>query len=499
MSIHAQLSQEAQARLNAQKRTSTISSIVISILVIVMILLVLGIFLLPNITKDIPTIVTYSASLTEDTDLNVKKINNQIQRKPSAPSSSMAKVIAASTSSPTAIPVPDIDVITPNADFGDGEDFGGGWGDGDGTSAGGGFANIPQTMRKRCSKEDRMQRLQEMGGNPLAEEVVEKALEWLKATQNENGSWTKKHQAAMTGFGILAYLGRCETPLSEKYGESCLEAITYLVNLGMKTGGKMGTDLAYDHWCYEHAIATYALCEATTFCKQLGINIPNLAEVTTMAIDFTIANQHVKSGGWDYSYDTTGSRGGDTSIVAWHIQSLKAAKHTGIEFKGFNKSFSRAVDYIESKQAENGGFGYTSSSGGNAQSKDYLTMTGGCGLALQMGGKESSSAVRKAAKYIIENSKFDYNTEFADLYGHYYECQMMMIRGGKDWEKYNLMFRDQLINNQNPDGSFKKPGGGAGKIRAVGDQFSGNVHYRTCLCILMLEVYYRFLPGTAAK
>ena len=498
MSIHAQISEEAQARLNTQKRNSTISSIVISVLVIVLIFLVLGIFLLPKIVKETPTIVTYSASLNDETEINQTKVNNQIQRKPSAPTNSMTKVIAANSSSPTAIPVPDVDVVTPSADFGDGEDFGGGWGEAGDTGSGGGFGAIPATMRKRCSKEDRILRLQEMGGNPLAEDVVEKGLEWLKATQNSDGSWTNKHQAAMTGFSVLAYLGRCETPLSEKYGESCLRGITYLVNLGMKTNGKMGTDLAYDHWCYEHAIASYALCEATTFCNQLNINVPNLAEVAKMATEFTLANQHKKTGGWDYSYDTTGRRGGDTSIVAWHIQALKAAKHTGLEFKGLSRAINDGVDYIESKQSKDGGFGYTSPSGGSNFGKDgYLTMTGGCGLALQMGGKESSSAVRKAAKYVLENSKFEYNTEFSDLYGHYYESQMMMIRGGKDWETYNAMFRDQLVTNQEADGSFKKPGGGK-SIRAIGAEFTSNVHYRTSLCLLMLEVYYRFLPGTAA-
>jgi len=47
-----------------------------------------------------------------------------VERKPSAPSSSMAKVIAANTVSTTAIPVPEIDVPEPSTDFGDG------WGDG---------------------------------------------------------------------------------------------------------------------------------------------------------------------------------------------------------------------------------------------------------------------------------------------------------------------------------------------------------------------------------
>lgn len=489
MSIHAQLSDEAQSRLNAQKRTSTISSVVISILVIVMIFLILGIFLLPNIIKENPTIVTYSASLAEEPDLNVKKINNQVQRKPSAPTNSMAKVLVANSTSPTAIPVPDIDVVTPNADFGDGEDFGGGWGEGEGADAAGGFGAVPATMRKRCSKDDRMERLQEMGGNPLAEEVVEKGLEWLKATQNPDGSFTEKNPSAMTGFAVLAYLGRCETPLSEKYGDSCLRAITYLVDLGMKTDGKLSTELGDKHWPYEHSIATYALCEATTFCNQLQINVPNLAEVAQKAVELIMANQHQRTGGWDYAYDTSGNRGGDLSIAAWHVQALKAAHHTGLEFKGMKKVTDAAKAYIATIQnSGHGGFGYSGPKTPAGQGQGYFSMTGGGMLGLQMWGEENSKAVRNGAKYILENSKFDYAGKDSNLYAHYYEAQAMMIRGGKEWETYNAMFKDQLIGQQNEDGSWK-PNGGNQLVE----------HYRNCLNILMLEVYYRFLPGTAAK
>ena len=57
-------------------------------------------------------------------------------KKPSAPSSAMAKVIAAQTTSPTAIPVPELDDLLPAADFGDRADFGGGWGNGGGVGGG---------------------------------------------------------------------------------------------------------------------------------------------------------------------------------------------------------------------------------------------------------------------------------------------------------------------------------------------------------------------------
>lgn len=139
MSIHAKLSPEALQRLQKQRRTSTISSIVVSILSVVLIALILGIFLLPNITKETPVIVTYASSLDEEEKVEKKKVTTKVMRKPSSPSSSMAKVIAASIQSPTSIPVPEVIVSTPSLDFGDGDDFGSGWSDEPRGSSGGVF------------------------------------------------------------------------------------------------------------------------------------------------------------------------------------------------------------------------------------------------------------------------------------------------------------------------------------------------------------------------
>ena len=90
MSIHAQLSPEALARLQQQRRNSTISSFVVSILSVVLIALLLGIFLLPNIAKETPVIVTYASNVSEETEVQAKKVSTNTQRKPSSPSSSMA-------------------------------------------------------------------------------------------------------------------------------------------------------------------------------------------------------------------------------------------------------------------------------------------------------------------------------------------------------------------------------------------------------------------------
>ena len=64
--------------------------------------------------------------------------------------------------------------------------------------------------------------------------------------------------------------------------------------------------------------------------------------------------------------------------------------------------------------------------------------------------------------------------------------------GGKVWDTYNGNFREALLKAQEPDGSWltniTSHRGGMGP--------EARRHFDTCLCTLMLEVYYRYLPVT---
>lgn len=485
MSLHIKLSEEAEAQFRVQRRNSRIAAIFISGLFMILVFLVFGLIVLKSMPPEIVDIdVSYGPEKVISTDPEPPK-PKPVTSKPSPPANQTNDVIISYNVSPISIPTIDVDVTTPSMDMSN-----------DGFNAGdvgtigklgdtGDFKKIDVVMSKRCSQEDRLNRIKEMGGRVESEVVVERGLEWLKANQNPDGSWSNKNVSAMTGFSVLAYLGRCETPISAKYGESCMKGIIYLVNLGMKNGGKLSTNSSDKHWPYEHAIATYALCESLSFCDQLKIEIPDLEEMVRKSVSIIIENQHPKSGGWDYGYDTRGNRGGDLSIAAWQIQALKAAEHTGLEIKGLKSSRTKAMEYVVNLQGENGGFGYT----GKANGEAYAKLTGAGVLCLQMSGKKYPSEIRKGAKHILEFSKFDYDGKDSNLYSHYYESQAMMARGGSEWRKYNEMFRDQLIDSQNPDGGWKAPGSGG----LYSDPF-----YRNCLNILMLEVYYRFLPGTGS-
>ncbi|MBK1833652.1 prenyltransferase/squalene oxidase repeat-containing protein [Roseibacillus ishigakijimensis] len=484
MSLHAQLSPEAAERLRIQKRNSTLASLLISILSIVLVGLILAFVLMKGINLEQPDIVTYKASASNNDDLEQKEINPSIQRKPSAPSSAMAKVIAANTTSPTAIPVPDVDIPLPSTDFGDGDDFGAGWGSG-GDGGGGGFGNIPAEMRKRCSLSDRLQRLAENGGNEQCEEAVMKALRWLKDKQKPDGSWGGQKPVGMTGLALLAYLGHCETPLSEEFGDAVTKAMVYLVDNNMKQNGRSASDLQDKHWCYEHAIAMYALSESYTFCKQLGIEnvVPQMKEAVEAGTNWIIDNANDK-GGWGYSYYERA----DSSIVAWHMQALKAASSTGLDFSKMRRTINGGLDFLEATQAKNGGFGYTGKQPvGSANG--HFTLTGAGALCFQQHKGVSNSNARKGVGYIEDNATFSFAQRDNNLYEHYYNSQAMINHGGNAWKKYNELVRDELLKSQREDGSW--PGN-------TGPGNHGDPVYSVALATLMLEVYYRFLPGTGS-
>jgi len=140
MSLHAQLTPEAEAKLAAQKRNSTITAVIIALLCLVLIGVILMTIALITQNKETPALVSYSSTVENDEEVKKPEIRNQVQRKPSSSSSSATRVIAANVQSPLAVPVPEIQPETPSVEFGDGDDFGDGWGDGwgDGNGSGGG-------------------------------------------------------------------------------------------------------------------------------------------------------------------------------------------------------------------------------------------------------------------------------------------------------------------------------------------------------------------------
>ncbi|WP_297673852.1 prenyltransferase/squalene oxidase repeat-containing protein [uncultured Akkermansia sp.] len=500
MSLHIESTEDALAELKKQRTKTLTAAISVSFLgVALMGLLLYLVHIIVAVPED-PPMVAYATQEGDNPDIDTPEVTQTTQRPSSSSTSAQVKVIAAVATADVAVVNPDIEVDVPSEELSIGIDIGDGFGTGTGDGDGGG---IPGIISKRCDLNDRMKRITENGGTPQCEEAVVKSLRWLKKQQNQDGSWggaPHNYKCAMTGMALLSYLAHCETPLSEEFGETVLKGISFLVDQGMKNP-VLSLVPQRNEVSYDHAVATYALCEAYTFCKQMDIpSISNLEKVVVKAVDKIVDNQNT-DGGWAYNYNTKAGAHTDLSVTGWNVQALKAAEHGGIRpSKGeIRTALRKAAAYCRKCGKPDGLFTYMQEGREDATARPALVGVGV--LSLQMCGNGSDSAARKGLDWMLKNTNQPFNWKAnntsSNLYQHYYGVQAAMNRGGDVWKAYNKAFRDATLGAQATDGSFTPNGfpGPGGLVNSNGSSINDKI-YRQCLATLMLEVYYRFLPGT---
>jgi Ca-activated chloride channel family protein len=357
--------------------------------------------------------------------------------------------------------------VSPSSTFASSEDLGNGWGRGG--DGGGGFGAIPSTMRKRCSVEDRMKQLRANGGTPDCEVAVKKSLDWLKEQQSEDGSWGETHHAAATGIALLTFLGHCDTPLSEEYGETVLKAITFLIKQSSAHKGLL-IDQVNDPLCkYEHAIATMALAEAYIFNQQLAITVPSLKEVV-LAAGQHIINNALLTGGWASINESPTA---DTQLTNLNLQTLKICKHTNLDFRGLSACASKAIGVLKDR-------------------KDFPSMIT---QSYQQWGKGETHEALVAFRAIDRKTPFQGAAGNHDLWTVYFNTNAIFYKGGKTWADYNASLLPEILKAQNADGSYSVPGDPDTNNVTISHYLTGKsaAHFRTCLCTLTLEVYYRYV------
>lgn len=181
MSLHADLTPETRERLAVQRRWSTITSLLVGLLTTILMGVILFLIAMTVQKEEIPELVSYSAETENDETQKIKKVQTQVEKKPAAPSSAMARVIAANTTSPVAIPVPEINVPEVSIEFGDGEGFGAGWGSGDGFGSGGGgsFFGQKTSAERVLYIIDYSSSMKSQGREPLMRKEMKKSLDSL--------------------------------------------------------------------------------------------------------------------------------------------------------------------------------------------------------------------------------------------------------------------------------------------------------------------------------
>ena len=426
-----------------------------------------------------PEIVAVMAQVSSETELQTRQVAPVVQRTPAAPSAPATQIINAAGMSSVSMSsvdfVPELDTI----DFG--SSIGSGFGIG-GMGAGMGGGGMPFAMKSRCSRPERVALLAKHGGTVEVETAVERSLDWLQSQQNSNGSWGRgRYKAGMTGFALLCYLGRCETPDSVKYGDTVMNGIMYLVELSSKNNGMFTENPGDGHFVYEHGIATYAMGETYAMARMGNRRLPGVREAFERGVRIIVEGQTPR-GGWVYHYR---GGGGDTSVTGWQYQALRAAQTTQLPFRGLNGAIQNAGKYLESMQGPRGGFGYRNP-------EDKASLAGLGALGLQMTGGGGAAPTRKAIEFISNQPALSWSN--IQIYPWYYNTQALFNAGGSDWQKWNKQMLPILLDNQRRNGSWPPMGTSTSGARH-GHVGPDAEIYMTTMCTLMLEIYYRYLPA----
>ena len=340
---------------------------------------------------------------------------------------------------------------------------------------------MPGTMGGRMGGSMRSSLQMKNNQKDKSEKAVMAGLRWLKDHQSPDGSWSDEHRPAMTGLALLCFMGHGELPESPEFGPTVKRALDWVLARGTEFQGRMS--LTKDGWggnagVYEHGILTYAIGEYYSMTKD-----ERFTELLKLAVGHIVAGQN-PAGGWDYGFAK--SPRNDLSVAGWQIQALKAAHLTGLGLPGVDEALDKAMPWLKSMQGNEGGFGYI-------KPENKLSLTGVGVLCTYFWKESKDRTVKEGIDFIIGKAEVKYKggKSNADLYGWYYHTQACLMFGGSAWSKWNRMFQDEIADNQSSDGSWPPTAGGHMQPNPGG----AGPYYRTTLCILMLEVFYRYMPS----
>jgi len=336
--------------------------------------------------------------------------------------------------------------------------------------------------------------LRKEGGTVESEAAVERGLDWLARHQSPAGYWSldptphctegpcparpsMTSNTAATGLALLPMLGAGHSHSQPGRFQTAIErGLDWLINVQQPsgeifTGGNGNTRM------YSHAIATMALCEALGVSKD-----PRLVQPAQRAVNFIVSSQNPEGGGWRYEPGASG----DTSVFGWQLMALRSASLAGLEIP--TRTIQGCHVYLDGASVDPVGSRYSYRPGRSPSP----VMTAEALLCRQyLGWPRHWPPLRNGAAMVYSDLM---NNGERNLYYWYYATPLLHNMGGEAWKRWNKSVRDRLVANQIKGEDCER--GSWDPTEPQPDRWgrSAGRHYVTCLALLTLEVYYRYLP-----
>jgi hypothetical protein len=300
------------------------------------------------------------------------------------------------------------------------------------------------------------------------------------------GEGTMDANTAGTGLALLAFLGAGYSHYDDPHRETVNDGVNYLIR-NQKANGDLFNGGSQNVWLYSHGIAAIALCEAYGMTRDERLRQP-----AQRALDFIVAAQHPKLGGWRY----TPQAGSDTSVSGWQMMALKSGELAGLTVPA--SAYAGVSKWLDSAQAQNerSRYIYRPGSQFEHQRTPSQAMTAEALLMrLYLGWDRSNPDLVQGANYLQQNLPQFGRTDspLRDSYYWYYATQVMFQMQGEHWQAWNDQLRPLLVDSQVGDGPLAGSWDPGGAIPDRWGQLGGRI-YVTSMHLLMLEVYYRHLP-----
>jgi hypothetical protein len=346
--------------------------------------------------------------------------------------------------------------------------------------------------------------LETFGGTDATERAVANGLRYLARIQNADGSWGDRSDydgkygmvyVGKTALCVLAFLGAGHTPQSAtEHRDVVAKAVAHLLAL-QDDDGAFGPSS-----CYGHGIATYALAECYGITKRPELRQP-LERALTWILDHQGPRRDRRNrGGWGYF--SPGLQAEDdyarVSVSSWMIMALESARLSGIELPA--EVLPAAREYLElAYDQPNGWFRYNHKpSRVNSAWPTLPASTPAAAFCLLLLGAQANDAkVAAGIAYTVERRPEQYRRYDDDtfvlrgqgnVYFWYYGTLACFLAGGDAWTSWNERLRTIVPAAQANDGSFPPIDVYA---QEAGDNRRDRA-YTTAMCVLCLEVYYRY-------